>query len=226
MIADWFFLFIERHIMRVSAAGRNSAWPEVKGGVPSTEATTFFGPWIQKFVTHGVTPEAAEEASMRMAEGEHVPYPGPKHLDALMDRIAKAWEVVRARERGINTGTREEAAYLSKGCPECNGDGYAARDTLREGRVYSTALFCLCPHGEWLASYFFHNQKDTYNRIRRLIQYPELWQEGLSHRSWPEGPEPRPWPLENWWVRPEALDVEGYLRTLKDFDLKGIGRYG
>lgn len=204
-VESWFYAWLERHMQRC----RSQGWPTLVDGAPADRDSHFYLSWIKAFRERGLTEDVADEASALLALGPYS-WPGAKHLNELLAHVQAAWDRVHARRRGVDPGTREEAKLMSRGCPECNGDGFAARDMKKNDRIYSTAFFCMCPMGEWLAQYYF-NQKDReiYSRIRRLSQYPELWNDGFEHRSWPRDPVHRPWPLESCWCAPRIYVPPG-----------------
>jgi hypothetical protein len=221
-VESWFFAWIGRHMTRCPSQG----WPEFIAGAPDKNAEHFFAAWIKTFRERGVTEPVADEASMLLSQGKYS-WPSGKHLEELLAHVQTAWDRVHAQQKGIAPGTREEAALMSKGCPECNGDGFAARDMKKYEQLYSTAFFCLCPMGEWLAQYYFGlKDKEIYSRVRRLSQYPELWNTGFTHRSWPREPVPRPWPLESFWCAPWIYEIPGaggYDRGMTAAAVKGVG---
>lgn len=204
-IPTWFFGFAQRHAQRC----RRPGWPPLpENAMPPPETQHFFAAWLEEFTRHGVTEPIADLASIRLAATDY-PWPNdPKHRIELMRLIHRAFEDERARSRGLESGSRESCEAQSRDCPECSGCGWATR--LRRhpnipdatGRV---TLFCRCPMGEYLSRYYYENDRELWRRSRRLVQYPELWDRQLDSNLWSPMPEPRPWPIESWWVRSQGL---------------------
>jgi hypothetical protein len=210
-VRQWFHEWAMRHMQRCAKPG----WPTV--GDSTEHFNTFFEPWIEAFIRAGVTENAADYASVEMAMHPY-PYPGGEHLTMFMKYIPGAFHRINAERLGLAAGSREECELRSRDCPECSGQGMTNRFMIRNDMRYSFAMFCMCPAGEWMAQHHFTTNKDTYNRFRRLAQYPELWDAELQYAAWPLEPAPRGWPLERWLAPiasnrvPTVTPSTGYVR--------------
>jgi hypothetical protein len=193
--------FAVRHAARCPRPG----WPDFDR--EPARAVDFFAPWVHEFDACRVLQADADLASADMARSNY-DYPNSgKHLKQLMYFIRRVQDA-RARDRAaggldVKAISREVAAHASRNCPECGGGpggGFTSRPISRDGRSYSCAFFCLCPHGEWLAYFTYTHNREIFNRMRRLAQYPELWNLDLMHPSWPTVPAMRDWAIEPDWI--------------------------
>jgi hypothetical protein len=149
-VSEWFPGFLAGHIQR----HRRGDWPPFDAGAE------FYRGWMRLFVDHGVTAEAARDASERLMADEL------KGLDAHPRRTTDlARQILRETAVVGHAGPpddRAEAERLSAGCGLCDGSGQAIRSradgwpfeiTTPAGRPVQapTLVFaCVCPMGRFL----------------------------------------------------------------------------
>lgn len=139
----WFWEFTGRHTARFPRPD----WPPVEA--------EFWEGVKSLFVRHGVAEADADAASVALMES-----PPPfvdRHPEALLNLVRAGWKSARHEAAGVSG--RDEAHALSRGCPECGGDGIAVRFRRRSlgdlrpgGRpvLPSVTLWCVCPMGRWV----------------------------------------------------------------------------
>jgi hypothetical protein len=215
-VKAWFFGWAYGHINRCPKPG----WPKLFLDRVPEDAVDFFAPWIQKFDTFKVSRDVAEDASILLVEGEY-PYPGPAHLDALLQCIRKVWHRRRAEKQQSGRASQDpnvrvslattlaDARLRSNSCPECQGNGFASRERQIEKQRYRFSFFCRCPSGRWLKSHYDDAPGDDHigKRARDLQTYPELWEPGLDSPLWDPEPVIRDWALEPGWIVPEPVGL-------------------
>lgn len=194
---QWIWRFAIRHMTR--CAGKKG-WPaRLRDDRPTEEAVHFFASWVKEFDTHNVSELEADQASVMYSRTDYDWPNSPKHLNGLIECVRR---VRAAHATPTSDLSREKAQSLCRWCPECSGDGLTSRQFNKHGYgIVGVSLFCMCPAGESLAGRYFKTNIDIYNRIRRLIQYPELWNPEVQYFRFPEEPVPREWPMEPGWIR-------------------------
>lgn len=157
-VSSWFDKWADEHHQRCRMG---------KADAPGEEDAEPFWRTIAKlFTSIGVTLEAAEAASERIAID---PPPPRRHIGVL---IAHAKEAMRAEGGEPNAlpidDTREAAEAASRGCPHCESNGFAAvqlRATPERRQVTRTVAYCVCRYGRWLRTNHARSSPDVFKRV-------------------------------------------------------------
>lgn len=157
-VSSWFDKWADEHHQRCRMGKADAPGEE--------EADPFWRTIAKLFTSIGVTLEAAETASERIAVD---PPPMRRHIGVL---IAHAKEAMRAA-CGEPTAlpiddTREAAEFASKGCPHCSGSTFARvrlRETPERPCVSETGAYCVCRFGRWLRTNHARSCPDVFRRI-------------------------------------------------------------
>lgn len=172
-VADWFLGFVDRHFDRHPRPDWPRNRPRADGGNPE-----FYSGWLGNFIRHGITEDAADEASMRLMADP--PDYAERHIPALIKLCRTIYHERAESGEGHATDSREAALLASRDCADCVGGGLTVRwrrrspgdlDARGNTPAASIVLYCVCPLGRWIERAHRKDAPDVRKRLLDLADH-------------------------------------------------------